>query len=386
MSTEPEPALHRCRRGARCADRVRLVNEDGSHAGWDGILLDGPGLCPVCVRKVKYDIQDLPGDVRELSELLVPSGEQRYRDPDMPAQPRQKLVTPVPLDLSALTLQELIDTETTIWATAVARACGLDTSGAWSTLRAARSRQLARVETACALLAHRLDWFLALPVTETPARSLTTRRGDGHDPDTTTVYGDEWWAHRDGITAALLLSDLHRIAESKAARRPADQLPLPCPTCRRPALIRLHYSGKVECKACGDRMTDQEYDGHFFTLGRLHRIEEPIVPPARKPAPEKLTGIRAVRPRATPGEALPVTKDNLEEVADWCGGTVDKAWVGSTRRVTATVGYCSHFVTYVDPRGHSHDVFPGHVLVKTGEGTFEKVTAEDYAALYEEIA
>ncbi len=376
----PELVLPRCRRGDRCADRERLTDDDGKHLGWDGLVLYQPGLCAADWRNVKSAIQHLPGDIDELSELLVPSGEQRYRDPDMPAQPRIKLYSPVPLDLNALTLQEWIDSEVTMWATATARVVDLPPTR-WSPLNASRMRQNVRVIRACFLLIQYLDEFLALPVTETPARSRTARRADGHDPDTTTVMGDEYWANRDGITAGLTLLELHRQAEAMASRQAADRLPLPCPTCRRPALIRLHSNGKVECKACGERITDQDYDGHLFGLGTRYDLDKPRTPaPKETPMPEQLpAGVQSVRPLDARVHAMPVTADNLDDVRLWCAGTIGKALEED-----------GHTVRWVNVPGSLTKAYPGDVVLRQPAldrpGVFRVLTADEYAAGYEQAA
>jgi hypothetical protein len=281
---EDAPALVRCRRAERCVDRERIPNPDVEHGDrvvdwvWAGLVIHntgGPDLCPTCIRYVRYALNDLAGDVEEITEeLLIPSSDVRYRDPDMPAQKRIKLHSPVPFDLDAKSLQELIDQELTMWATAVWRALdptlpGPEPDSAWNPHLAASSRQLPRVRWAVRYLTNRLDTLLALPVTETRARSRTARRADGHDEDVTTRFGDDYWTRRDGVTAGLLFIDLHHLAEKLSCRAPADRLPVPCPECRRLTLLRLHGQGRVECEHCRERWTDDQYEQlHADTAAR----------------------------------------------------------------------------------------------------------------------
>lgn len=342
-----EANVWRCRRGPLCAERDR--GEDGEgNAVWSGALLSGDGLCGSCTRHVGYAIAQLPGDVTELSsaELLAPTGERHLADPRMPLPPRGKPGPETPLRDDVYSLVELIDAEVTMWATSVARSAGMDGSGSgeWLPINLRDMTRARRVEQCCQLLGHRLPYLLGLPSVEHPARSKTARRADGHDPDLTTRYGDEYWTNRDGVEGALLLLKLHRDAEHYTGRKPADRVPLPCPRCRRPALIRLHNQGDpgggyVDCRACHHRMTDQEYDAHFYGLWQVHHLddppvrpEEPIVPPTPPPP-----GSYRVRPRRPAQVALDVTGDNLRDVAEWCGGELQSftdEWKVTTRWVT----------------------------------------------------
>ncbi len=374
-----EPDVHRCARNALCAERAKVEDEDG-RTWWLGALLADPGLCQSCARHVRSAIAQLPGDVTELSspELLCPTGERRWRDPDMPAAPHTKPGSRTPWRDDVYALVELIDAETTMWANSVARAAGMDPpttldvdedgqrldprTGEWSPADLARLPRGARVAKCCALLGHRMPYLLGLPTTEHPARSVTARRGDGHDPDTTTVYGDDLWANRTGVDGALLLLGLHRDTERLTGRAPADLLPLPCPKCKRPALVRLHSAGRIDCRSCGDpggndeRFTDDDYDDYEYGLWQHHGLDdppekpvEPIVPPTEPPA-----GSYRLRPIQTSHRALDVTAGNLRDVAEWCGGAVQshtdewgvtERWVavpGSTRnaRPGDTLVYC----------------------------------------------
>lgn len=336
-----EEGVWRCRRGYSCAERVRVdvEKDDGetTYSYWVGALLNDDGLCRSCTSAVASEIAQIPGDCEELSELLPPTGERWNRDPDMPSAPPGKPGSDTPWRDDVYALIELMDFEASGLANDTARATGmtecrrwhLPGGGSfgpweWSVAAAAQSRREVRVADACALIRHRITDVLMLPPMETRARSKTTRRGDGHDPDTTTVYGDDLWTTRDGITRALLLAKLHRDAEQYTGRAQADLLEMPCPKCNRPTLIRLHASGQVECRACAHRMTDQDYDAHMYGLWKDHRLdeptpipEEPLVPYA--PPPEGAVFVRPVNPTDL---ALILTNDNLEVARAWCGGEI----------------------------------------------------------------
>jgi ribosomal protein L37AE/L43A len=155
-----------------------------------------------------------------------------------------------------------------VWAETVADHDGVE----WSSFKAAHSRQPDRVARACALLTYRLTTLIGLAGTQHRARSLTTRRADGHDPDTTTRDRDDYWTTRQGWEGALLMVSLHQRAEKFTGRAPADRQRTPCPKCHRPDLIREHHNNLVRCRSCGELMSDDDYDAFLDAAFQAHGI------------------------------------------------------------------------------------------------------------------
>lgn len=257
----------RCIRGRSCEAAEPAVDDDGARYQLPAETDPDRALCPTCIRYLRYALAALPLDVAELTTLLVPSMQISYRDPDMPAPTRSKKHPPLPMDGNAEALRALIDHEVTCWAEAVADEAGVDWSSHWAN----RSRIGSRVQVACQLLGHRLDWLLGMPPVRYPARSTGEHPTDGHDPDLVTVDDLDYWTVRDGTDAALLLLDLHRQTERFVGRAAADRCPVPCPRCQRQSLFREHprvvvsgtvrlgSAGQVVCRVCWAQLTDDEY-------------------------------------------------------------------------------------------------------------------------------
>jgi hypothetical protein len=219
-----------------------------------GAPLDRDGLCPDCAGLVRDAVVHLPLDTAELSTLMQPSTAIRLRDPDAPAAPRIKLHSPVPIRTDVEALRALILHETTMAAADLA----VHVRVPWSPRAARQSRIGDAVKRSCLLIGRWLPWFLDMPAMTYPARSLTARRADGHDPDTTTRDRADYWTTRDGADRAMVLLDLHERVYQLAGRIRSDRLPEPCPVCQR-ALYREHARGIVKCSA-GHQMDDDDYD------------------------------------------------------------------------------------------------------------------------------
>lgn len=256
----------RCAAGQRCVDAEPARDPSGRVIGRVGAALTPPSttLCPSCVRNVGYAITALPRDVTELFTLMTPSMAVRYRHPDIPAAPRIKLHAPLPIALQPLTILELIDHETGVWAASVAEA----SAGVCRYVEHLATPLEQRVADAAWFLKTNLSRLVELGPVEHPARSVTARRGDGHQDlrigwgwvgDQRARY--DWWTTRTGVDGALLLWDLHLQAEKLAGRTPADRVPLPCPLCRRRTLVREHHSKRVVCRSqkCPHFMSDNAY-------------------------------------------------------------------------------------------------------------------------------
>lgn len=259
-----------CVRGTACEDPIAAVDPDtGEKCTTGAHTRNQAPFCDTCLRFIRYTLGYLPGDVAELTTLLVPSMQVvAYRDPDMPTQPRTKKHPPLPLDGNAEALRALIDHEITTWAELVAAETGV----AWDSHEAAHQRLGMRVQRGCQLLAHRLEWLLGIPAQEYECRSTGEHPTDGHDLDQVTYDGRRYWLRRDGIDAALLFLDLHRQVERFTGRAPSDRCPVPCPHCRRQALHRVHArtvvagglrhgtAGQVVCRSCWREMSDDDYE------------------------------------------------------------------------------------------------------------------------------
>lgn len=262
--TEVEP--YRCRRGHRCAERAPVRDENGDPTGgWVGAdLPTEDGLCPICISAVDSALIHLRGDIVELTGMIG-------REPDGSTLEATRISVSapgpsLPIREGIEALRALIDHEVNSWATSVAREQGVTS---WSTLAARRATIERRVDDAAKLLRHRLSGFLALGPTEHRARSLTARRSDGHDPDTCTRYGDDYWTTRTGLDGALLLLQLHERAWTLAGRSTrAERMHLPCKTCSWLELRHETGGSEVWCGHCGARTKWADYQ-----LLREHTIE-----------------------------------------------------------------------------------------------------------------
>lgn len=250
----PEP--YRCRRAHRCGDREPVRDENGDPTGqWVGAGLPTvDGLCPICISAVDSALIHLPGDVVELTDLIGrdPAGSllETVRVSVRPPEPGLPILEHVEA------LRALIVHEADSWATSVAREEGV----AWSTLAARRATIERRTEDAAKLLRHRLSAFLALGPVEHRARSLTTRRGDGHDPDIATRYNDDYWIVRTGLDGALVLLGLHERAWTLADRSDrAERMHLPCKSCGWPELRHEPGGSDVWCAHCRARAPWDDY-------------------------------------------------------------------------------------------------------------------------------
>jgi hypothetical protein len=57
-----------------------------------------------------------------------------------------------------------------------------------------------------------------------------------------------------------MIADLHALAERVCGRVRNDRLPLPCPGCHKPGLMRVHRTCKMWCRVCWREMTDDDYE------------------------------------------------------------------------------------------------------------------------------
>lgn len=238
---------HRCARSFQCAERVHDENQL-----WLGAPIETEtGLCTICTLRVEQALVALPMDVAELTVLMGQSIAQPPTDREMVSS-SSELGIPIRADLEAL--RALIDHELYSWADATAEAMGTGHPGVMV-------RMSARVAACAGFLRGALPTFLALGDTRHLARSTGEDPTEGHDPDTTTRYRDDWYTVRDGLTGALTLLGLHAGAYRLAARsaRP-DRSPMPCPKCQMQGLLRWHGRRHRQCEHCGNRVLEDDYD------------------------------------------------------------------------------------------------------------------------------
>lgn len=254
----------RCVRADRCEDRETVVDDQGDRITYGAVTAgEHRALCDTCIRQLRFALQRLPLDVAELTTLLVPTAAVTYRSPDLPAQPRVKLSAPLPLNAPAEGLRALIDHEVTAWAESLADDLGMP----WDSRALATSRIGHRIVTCCTFILGWLDHFLGLPAQEHRARSAGEDPLTGHDLDRVTYDGRDYWVRRNGTEAALVLLNLHLRALAFAGWNPVDRVPVPCPACERPAMVRERPIRKVVCRCCWREMTDDAYEALIDVLG-----------------------------------------------------------------------------------------------------------------------
>jgi hypothetical protein len=256
----------RCRAGEKCR-HAEVITEDDTTFRL-GAVTDSP-LCETCVLAALVAIRNLADDMIELNERLIPSGATILRDPDMPSPVRSKKAAPLPFDEYVWTLMELIDYETTLWVESVADADGTD----WDSTAAEHCRRQFRVESACHVLAERIQTLVNLPVQQHRAHSLTHDPSHGHNPDTTTRYRGDYWSNLEGWEAALRFIELHRLAERHIGKRARNHIQVPCPGCNEQRLEREHHNDRVICRGCELPMSDDDYDA--FIEHALQTVGQP---------------------------------------------------------------------------------------------------------------
>lgn len=246
----------RCRRSGWCARREAVHDPvSGDFLEYVGCPIESSdGLCTICESKVLDALIHLPGDVEELTQLIgkpLSGGVQEYISGQKPGPS-------IPVQVHLEALRALIDHETMSWAKSTAEADGF---AKWSSLQMHQSRPAFRVKAACCLLRQHLPVFLSLGPVEHRARSLGVRRGDGHDEEVMTVYGDDYWVTRDGLEGAILLLDLHSKAWKIAQRHQTPTTEsIPCRSCGWMTLRRFPGDSRVKCSYCGHEIGEDDLD------------------------------------------------------------------------------------------------------------------------------
>jgi hypothetical protein len=244
---------HRCARGDRCINRVRVDHDPGCECrchgqsaldaecdvegGCGSVGLDAPkfeggaiitptGLCEACAMRVLRSLEELPLDYTELS-LLLASGE------------------------SGITSDVIMGSkELQVWALPVARKLGI----AWDANVGLECRPGWILDRAVRLLTRALDTFLALP-------ERTYRYALDAEPVT-----------RDGIGGALELTRMHDLVRFAAGKtKLIHELPTPCPRCEHMSLARHNGTDHVVCENCGVRWPEDQYKRLTLVLAEDYR-------------------------------------------------------------------------------------------------------------------
>lgn len=247
----------RCHRDDLCGAR-EVVRDPvtGDHLGYVGAEIDTyDGLCEVDTDKVRDALERLPGDTAELTTLLGKPLHHEFGDVISRSRPGGTL----PLREHIHSLRALIDHEVTSWARSVGDDSRVEISRETRiALNPSHTKIGLRVQAASELLRRHLPVLLELADVEHRARSLGVRRGDGHDEDVATRYGDDIWVTRDGLAGALGLLDLHEKVWRLAARHTSPvRVFIPCPQCGYMALKRELGDGKANCSWCHHTVSEK---------------------------------------------------------------------------------------------------------------------------------
>lgn len=246
---------HRCLRGRLCPDHE--TTPDGRRVAAATTAPDS--LCPGCERRTGRAVAELPRLYTELETIIgqrCGAGEHVSGTREQPTPPR----------LDVLTLQAEIDATLTAWAQPVASRCRLD----WHPVRVRRLRPGPRVHRCAHVLASNLDALLRLPA----------------------VPVDVWTVHRGvitvkctGIEGAVRLLRLHQRGRQLVTGGTGDaRLPVPCPQCEAPALVRRNGADQVTCQACGSSWPESDYRRLCLILADDYRADPPAASRPRRAA------------------------------------------------------------------------------------------------------
>ncbi|WP_158884064.1 hypothetical protein [Amycolatopsis anabasis] len=238
------PELHRCYRGSRCTHHE--TDPDYPTIKRGAPINAAEGLCDACTRHLRQAIVDMPRDYLDLETTIAGTRDGLRQlvagTPELP----------VPISLTIASVQAELLHEAQCWAESTAEVLGVW----WDTQKTQRSRPGVVLERAKHVLTGGLSAFLAL-------------RNVVH-----TGWVFDCWTtlDRDGLDGALVLLDLHYRARALTGqRRLVNHLPVPCPNCDHMALIREDGDETIECRACAQRYTQDEYERSCTLLARVER-------------------------------------------------------------------------------------------------------------------
>lgn len=246
---------HRCLRGRHCADWE--TTPDGGRLPAATQAPDS--LCRTCERRVGRAVAELPRQYAELETIVgqrSTAGEHVSGTREPPTPPR----------LDVLTLQANIDATLTTWAAPVAARCRIR----WNPAAVRLLRPGPRVHRAAHVLASNLDSMLRLPAV--PVDVWTADHG------VITVKSS-------GVDGALRLVALHQRGRQLVTGGSGDaRLPVPCPQCEAPALVRRNGGDQVTCQACGSSWPETDYRRLCMILADDYRAERSARRPTRRAA------------------------------------------------------------------------------------------------------
>lgn len=237
---------HRCVRGRHCGDHQTTPDGHRLGAGTDAPHT----LCVACERRTGRAVAELARLYVELEMIVgqrAVAGEHVSGTREQPTPPR----------LDVLTLQADIDATASAWAQPVASCCRIR----WDPGAMRRLRAGPRVRRAAHILATNLDAWLRLPAVPVDVWAA------GHGVITVKTSG---------LDGALALLALHQRGRHLVTGGTGDdRLPVPCPQCEAPALMRRNGGDQVSCHACGSSWPESDYRRLCLVLADDYRAELP---------------------------------------------------------------------------------------------------------------
>jgi len=243
-----------------------------------GALIEEPyGLCATCGLVIADGIADLPHDyvslrIAQYRGLSPVVGEIVSFSKDLP----------IPISLTFATLADQIEVTVTTFAEPVAEKLGMD----WD--RAVTPQLVSRfgappkyigpviLGKSARLLSNAVDILLSLPSWEY------------------RLWGMEGWdtAELDGISAALMLLDLHHATRATLGlTRSMTTMQAECPYCETQSLVKQAGKDLIQCQLCGRYFTEQDYQQwSIFVAGRAPKPKRRVRVGAVKSSTEGTVG------------------------------------------------------------------------------------------------
>lgn len=225
---EWDAPTHSCLRRTRCPGYDR-------DAGKGQAIDASAGLCDSCERRLLRTLGDLPALYTRLEMIIdehKAAGEKVSGTREHPIPPR----------IDVLAAQHEIDFAVSVWSMRVASRIRIP----WSYRHMRQTRGGYRVARGAAILASCHDALIGHPVADVPMWAPA-----GFEPVT---------AKRTGLEAAmdfLVLAERGwRLVSGGSGHA---RLPVPCPSCEAPTLVRFNGSDQVDCTNCGRRWPESDY-------------------------------------------------------------------------------------------------------------------------------